>query len=273
MPTVFQWDTRRTLIMGILNVTPDSFSDGGQFANVEAAVRHADAMWKEGADILDVGGESSRPGAIPVGVEEELQRVLPVIERLRAPLVSVDTTKAVVAERALAAGARIVNDISALRQDPGMVDVVRAAGAGVVLMHMQGTPETMQNHPRYANVTGEVREFLAERIAWAEAHGIRKTQIAVDPGIGFGKTVEQNLELLAQLESLRSLGCPVLVGASRKSFLGKTLGRDASERLAGSLAVAAWAVAHHAGVLRVHDVKETVDVARMMEAIETWNRS
>ncbi|MCX7885644.1 MAG: dihydropteroate synthase [Verrucomicrobiae bacterium] len=272
---VFEWDKSRPLVMGILNVTPDSFFDGGMFFDADCAVEHARAMVAAGADIVDVGGESTRPGATPVSVEEEMRRVVPVVERvcaLRGVLgkrfwVSVDTTKAAVAERALAAGAEIVNDVSALRFDERMVEVVREAGAAVVLMHMQGTPRTMQVAPRYKDVVGDVLEFLAGRISFAEAHGIKKSQIAIDPGIGFGKTVEHNLVLLRHLEAFRSLGCVVLVGASRKSFIGKTLGREPQQRLAGSLAVAVWALLHGAQVLRVHDVAETVDAVRMIEAL------
>lgn len=258
--------------MGILNVTPDSFSDGGAFLDTDRTVAQAQAMARAGADIIDAGGESTRPGAAAVSAEEEIRRVVPVIEQLtthHSPLtISVDTTKAAVAARALAAGARIVNDISALRFDPRMVDVVRDAGAGLVLMHMQGTPATMQSDPQYADVLGEVREFLAERIAFAEARGLKKSQIAVDPGIGFGKTVAHNLTLLARLEELRSLGCPVLVGASRKSFIGRTVNREVDNRLAGSLAAAGWAVGHGATILRVHDVAETVDTVRMLRALQ-----
>lgn len=269
----FVWDTTRVQVMGILNVTPDSFADGGRYHDVAAAVAHARVMAGAGAGILDVGGESSRPGAPAVSAAEELGRILPVIERLDGLLVSVDTTKAVVAERALAAGARIVNDISALRFDPGVVEVVRQAGAGLVLMHMQGTPATMQQQPRYGDVVAEVREFLRERIEFALAHGLKKTQIAVDPGIGFGKTAAHNLALLARLDEFSELGCPVLVGASRKSFLGHTLGRTVEQRLPGSLAVAAWAVLHGAAVVRVHDVAETVDAVRMMETLKAHGTS
>lgn len=262
--------------MGVLNVTPNSFSDGGKFVDVEHAVAHAHEMAAAGADIIDVGGESTRPGAAPVSAEEELRRVLPVVEDLaklvatrQSPItISVDTTKAVVAERALATGARIVNDISALRIDERMANVVRDAGAGLVLMHMQGTPETMQQAPQYAEVVTDVLGFLRARVASAIDRGIAREQIAVDPGIGFGKTVEHNLKLLAHLDEFRSLGCPVLVGASRKSFLGKVLGRETNERLWGSLAAAVWAVAHGANVLRVHDVAETVDMVRLIEAIK-----
>jgi dihydropteroate synthase len=260
--------------MGVLNVTPDSFSDGGNYLDVTRAVEHARTMAAAGANIIDVGGESTRPGAAPVSAEEELRRVLPVVERLQGLLISVDTTKSVVAEKSLAAGARIVNDISALRFDPRMIEVVRDTGAGVVLMHMQGTPQTMQQAPRYGDVVAEVKTFLAERIAFADSRGLKKSQIAVDPGIGFGKTVEHNLQLLARLGEFGSLGCPVAVGTSRKSFLGKVLAatgaRRAGEtngRLWGTAATVAWAVANGARVVRVHDVAEMSDVVRMVEAI------
>ena len=274
--------------MGVLNVTPDSFSDGGKFVDVDRAVKHAREMARAGADIIDIGGESTRPGASPVSVDEELRRVVPVVERLSVergasgapggralPLISVDTTKAMVAERALAAGARIVNDVSALRFDPRMVEVVRDAGAGLVLMHMQGAPPTMQQAPHYDDVVAEVRTFLAERVAFAEARGVKKSQIAVDPGIGFGKTVEQNLQLLARLGELTALGCPVLVGTSRKSFIGKVLAppgagpaRETDERLWGTAATVAWAVAQGARIVRVHDVAEMAHVVRMVEAVK-----
>ena len=254
--------------MGVLNVTPDSFSDGGRYLDVDQAVEHAGRMAAAGADIIDVGGESSRPGAEPVSADEELRRVVPVIERLGRLTVSIDTTKALVAERALSSGARIVNDISALRFDERMVDVVRDAGAGLVLMHMKGTPQTMQQEAQYAQVVTDVLGFLRARVAFAIARGIAREQIAVDPGIGFGKTVEHNLRLLAHLDEFRLLGCPVLVGASRKSFIGKVLGREADDRLSGSVAVAAWAVTHGAKIVRVHDVAETADVVRMIEAVK-----
>jgi dihydropteroate synthase len=267
--------------MGVLNVTPDSFSDGGKFFDVDRAVAHGRALAKAGADIIDVGGESSRPGAASVSAEEELRRVIPVVERLSVEreasgriLISIDTTKALVAERALAAGARIVNDISALRFDARMADVVRDTGAGVVLMHMQGTPSTMQVAPLYDDVVAEVRAFLAERIEFAESRGVKKSQIAVDPGIGFGKTVAHNLQLLAQLEEFRALGCPILIGTSRKWFIAKVLARlqagpdrEPEERLWGTVATTAWAVAHGANIVRVHDVGVMVDVVRITEAL------
>ena len=253
--------------MGVLNVTPDSFSDGGKFVDVAQAVAHAQAMARAGADIIDIGGESTRPGSVPVNADEELRRVLPVIERLRGLTVSIDTTKAAVAARAVAAGAQIVNDISALRFDPGMVEVVANSGRAVVLMHMLGTPRTMQQEPHYADVVRDVCGFLRSRLAFAVDHGVKKSQIAVDPGIGFGKTVEHNLQLLAQLAELESLGCPIVVGASRKSFLGRLPNREPAERLPGSLAAVAWAVAQGANVVRVHDVAETVDVVRLVETV------
>jgi dihydropteroate synthase len=259
---MFHWDTTRTLVMGILNVTPDSFSDGGRYADIERAVAHAREMVAAGADIIDIGGESTRPGSQPVTVEEELRRVLTVIKQLPDLLLSIDTTKPEVARQAVAAGAQIINDISA-----SLFEVARESGAGLVLMHMQGTPATMQQAPRYDDVVREVREFLAARLALAEARGVKRSQIAVDPGIGFGKTVEHNLQLLAQLEQLQELGCPIVVGASRKSFIGGA----PAERLPGSLAAAAWAVAHGASVVRVHDVAETVQVVRMIEAIRKWS--
>ena len=278
--------------MGILNVTPDSFSDGGQHLDTTRAVARARQMLVEGADIIDVGGESTRPGAPAVSAAEELRRVLPVIEQLiqelkgeppgkpiggavrpepHPPILSIDTTKALVANRALAAGARIINDISALQQDPEMVPVVREFGAGVVLMHRQGTPATMQQNPHYSDVVRKVREFLGERIEFALARGVKKTQIAVDPGLGFGKSVEHNRQLVAGLEQFRSLDCPILVGASRKSFIGQLLNRPVSERLPGSLAVAAWAIAHGARIVRTHDVAATVDVVRLIAAMQATN--
>jgi dihydropteroate synthase len=262
MTPPFAWDDGRTLVMGILNVTPDSFSDGGKFLEVDQAVARARAMVQAGADIIDIGGESTRPGSQPVSVADELRRVLPVIKALPDLVVAIDTTKDEVARQAVAAGAQIINDISA-----SLFAAAGDTGAGLVLMHMQGTPATMQQSPRYADVVHEVREFLADRIALAEAHGVKKTQIAVDPGIGFGKTVEHNRQLLAQLEQFRELGCPILVGASRKSFLGGQV----HERLPGSLAAAAWAVAHGARIVRVHDVAETVAVVRLIETLKKCN--
>jgi dihydropteroate synthase len=259
--------------MGVLNVTPDSFSDGGRFLSADAAVPRARQMAAEGAGIIDVGGESTRPGASPVSNEEECRRVIPVIRQLAGLVVSVDTMKADVAEQAVAAGARVINDISALRHDPRMIEVARASGAGLVLMHMQGDPQTMQQAPRYADVVAEVRAFLEERIAYAVGKGIERDRIAIDPGIGFGKTVEHNLELLANLDVFTSLGCAVVVGTSRKSFIGRVLDRPPHERMWGTAATVAWAVSRGARIVRVHDVAAMRDVIRMTEAMEAHRRT
>ncbi|MBI5394255.1 MAG: dihydropteroate synthase, partial [Verrucomicrobia bacterium] len=259
----------RPRVMGVLNVTPDSFSDGGKFLDLQAAVAHAHAMIEAGADIIDIGGESSRPGSAPVLLEEELRRVVPVVEQLNAqrPLLSVDTTKAEVARRALDAGAHIINDISAGRFDADMLPLATRTGAGVVLIHMQGTPQTMQQAPHYDDVTREVADFLRERMAAAQAAGIAPEQVVVDPGIGFGKSVKHNLDLLAHLDALNSFGRPVLVGLSRKSFIGKLLGEEVADRLAGSLAAACWAVLRGANIVRVHDVAETVAALRVIDEL------
>ena len=264
----------RPLIMGILNVTPDSFSDGGKYRLADTAIRHGVAMAQAGADIIDVGGESTRPGAAGVSVEEELARVLPAIEGLRAefgraapaPLISVDTRKAAVATRALDAGAAIVNDVSAFTDDPAMADVARQAGAGVVLMHMRGDPATMQLDPAYADVAADVAGYLAGRVSDLCRQGLDRETLAVDPGIGFGKTVEHNLRLLARLDRLAAIGRPVVVGLSRKRFLGMLTGREATDRLAGSLAGLVLATVKGAHVVRVHDVAESVDAARVVAA-------
>lgn len=264
---------RRTLVMGILNVTPDSFSDGGRFFSLESAVAHARQLIREGADIIDVGGESTRPGAEPVPAEEELRRVLPVIRAIRKEFsvpISIDTYKAIVAEAALAAGANIVNDISALRFDPQMVEVVAHARVPVVLMHMLGTPQTMQQNPVYTDVVREIKEFLGERIAFARAHGIR--EIIIDPGIGFGKTVAHNVEILRRLSELKDLGCPILIGTSRKSFIGKLGGTEEnplpiSERLEGTIASNVIAVLHGAQIVRVHDVAAMKRALAIVDAV------
>lgn len=257
--------------MGIVNVTPDSFSDGGRFADADSAVAHGKALLAEGADILDVGGESSRPGSEPVPVDEELKRVVPVIDRLAreaGAVVSVDTTKARVAAEAIAAGAVIVNDISALRFDPRMADVVAAKQAGIVLMHMLGDPRTMQQDPRYGDVIGEISEFLRERCTFAVQAGINLDGIVIDPGIGFGKTVEHNLEILRRLAGFSGIGRPVLVGPSRKAFIGHLLGGlPAGERLEGTGAAVALAIAGGAAIVRVHDVGAMVRVVRIADAI------
>jgi dihydropteroate synthase len=261
----------RTLVMGILNVTPDSFSDGAMFDTPEAAVKHGLRLLDEGADLLDVGGESTRPGSDPVDAATELDRVLPVIEGLRreAPeaLVSVDTRKAEVAREALVAGADVVNDVGA-GLDPGMFDVVAGAGAGIVLMHMKGEPRTMQRDPRYDDVVAEVRSFLAERIEAAVAAGVGRDRLCVDPGIGFGKGLGHNLELLREIRSFTDLGVPVLVGVSRKRFIGELTGvEDPAERLEGTLGAVAWCAARGVDVVRVHDVAAVVRTLRTVHAI------
>ncbi len=273
-----QWTARghgfpiqeRVLIMGVLNVTPDSFSDGGHYQCVDVAVARAEAIEAEGADLLDIGGESSRPGARPVSLDEELARVLPVVSalagRIRIPI-SVDTTKAEVAQRALDAGAAVINDVSALRDDPGMADVVARSRAGLILMHMQGTPATMQDHPAYDAVVEEVRDFLRARIDAAVAAGIARERIAVDPGLGFGKTGEQSLALLNGLAVFQALGRPIVIGPSRKSFVGAVLERPVHEREWGTAATVAAGVLQGAHVVRVHAVAQMKDVARMAQAI------
>ncbi|MGH2733872.1 MAG: dihydropteroate synthase [Actinomycetota bacterium] len=260
----------RVHVMGILNVTPDSFSDGGWFLDEEAAVKHGIRMALDGADIVDVGGESTRPGAPVVPEGEELRRVIPVISRLAGEIdtpISIDTTKAAVARAALDAGACIVNDVSAMRFDEEMAGVVARSGAGVVLMHMKGDPATMQRNPRYRDVVTEVRGLLMSFAAAARSAGIAPDRIAIDPGIGFGKTARHSLTLLKHLRTFAGAGYPLLVGPSRKSFIGATLGLGAGERLEATAAVVAWAVAEGANVVRVHDVKEMVRVVRMVEAV------
>ena len=267
----FRWG-ERTFVMGVVNVTPDSFSDGGQHLERDAAVRHALALAEAGADLLDIGGESTRPGAAPVSVDVELERVLPVLEALRAATdvpVSVDTRKADVARGALRAGAVLVNDVSGLGHDPALAAVVAEAGAALAVMHIQGTPETMQADPRYDDVVAEVIGSLAGSLERAVAAGVPRDRIWVDPGIGFGKTVGHNLFLLRHLSELRVLGAPVLVGTSRKRFLGAVAGgRPPDRRLAGTLAsMAAVAVLHGADVVRVHDVLEAKDALAVADAI------
>lgn len=260
----------RPLLMGILNVTPDSFSDGGRYPTLDAAVAQALAMEADGADILDVGGESTRPGSEPVSEEEERARVVPVIEAVRrqsSMTISIDTTKAGVARAALEAGAQIVNDVSACTADADMVHVVRVHGAGLVLMHMLGTPRTMQRDPRYADVVGEVGDALAARVQALADAGVSPDCMAVDPGIGFGKTAEHNTRLLGRLDALVALGRPVVVGLSRKSMVGALTGRPPGQRLAGSLAGLAWSVAHGAAVLRVHDVAASRDALLVTMAL------
>ncbi len=257
------------VVMGIVNVTPDSFSDGGRFLDPAAAIAHGRALLAEGADVLDVGGESTRPGAAPVGAAEELARVLPVVEALAAAgaTVSVDTTKAAVAAPCLAAGARWVNDVSALRADPALAGVTADAGAELCLMHMRGEPRTMQADPRYDDVVDDVRAFLEERLSAAVAAGVAEERVWLDPGIGFGKTAEHNLALLGRLDALVALGRPVLVGTSRKSFLGRLTGRaEAADRLAGTLATTVLARARGARGFRVHDVAPARDALLVADA-------
>ena len=265
----FELSLERPLVMGVVNVTPDSFSDGGRFLHPGAAVAHARRLLAEGADLVDLGGESTRPGAAPVPEAEEVRRVIPVLEALHDVPVSVDTRRPGVMRAALAAGASMINDTQALRS-PGAVDAVAGSGCGLCLMHMQGEPGTMQQAPRYAEVVTEVRDFLAGRIAACEQAGVARERLVADPGFGFGKTDEHNLALLKHLPELAGLGVPLLAGWSRKSSLGRITGREAGERLAGSLAAALLALLGGARILRVHDVKETRDAVLMFEA---WRKA
>ena len=264
-----QLDLSAPAVMGVLNVTPDSFSDGGRFSGRAAALDRARQMAHEGAAIVDVGGQSTRPGAVVIGVEEELARVVPVVEALCAELalpVSVDTSRPEVMRAALAAGASMINDVAALRA-PGALEAVAASSAAVCLMHMQGEPQTMQVAPRYDDVVAEVREFLERRVRAAEAAGIARARMVVDPGFGFGKLLEHNLRLLAGLGQLAPAGVPVLAGLSRKSMIGQLTGRPVNERLAGSVALAALAVERGAAIVRTHDVAATVDAVRIAAAL------
>jgi dihydropteroate synthase len=256
--------------MGVLNVTPDSFSDGGLFIGTEAAAERAERMAAEGADIIDVGGESSRPGADSVSAEVEMDRVLPVIEKLTKTIetpISIDTYKSSVARYALEMGACIVNDISALRSDPDMAQVVAQAGVSVVLMHMKGAPKDMQIDPHYDSVIDEIISFLRARIQTAVDAGISPSQIIIDPGIGFGKTAAHNLEIIRRLQEFKSLEKPILIGTSRKSFIGKVLDLPADDRLEGTAATITTAINNGVDIIRVHDVKEMARVARMTDAI------
>lgn len=258
-----------TVVMGILNVTPDSFSDGGQFYGLEQALRQAEKMVADGAAIIDVGGESTRPGAQPVNEAQELERVIPIIEKLHQELdviISVDTSKAQVMTEAARAGAGLINDVLALRTE-GALQAARATGLPVCLMHMQGEPRTMQNNPQYSNVVQDVSDFLKERAEQCQAQGIAREQIIVDPGFGFGKTLQHNIELFKHLDVLNELGYPVLVGASRKSMIGQITDREVHERLAGSVALATLATVNGASIIRVHDVAETVDAVKIATAL------
>jgi dihydropteroate synthase len=256
------------VVMGVLNVTPDSFSDGGRFSDLSAALTHAEQMAADGAGIIDVGGESTRPGSAPVDEDEELRRVIPVIERLAASLavpVSVDTRKPGVMRRAIAAGASLVNDVGALAA-PGAMEAVADSSAAACLMHMQGEPGTMQDAPSYADVVGEVRAFLAGRVAACEAAGIARSRLVVDPGFGFGKSLEHNLALLEGIGAIAADGQPVLAGLSRKRMIGAITGRNGGERLAGSLAAAVVAAQNGARIIRAHDVRATVDALKVVAA-------
>ena len=266
---------KRPYIMGILNVTPDSFSDGGHYLTINSSVECARRMAEEGADIIDIGGESSRPGAEPVPLEVELERVIPVIKKLSDKidiLISIDTYKAKVAKEALKAGASIINDISGLRFDPMMAKIAAEAGCPVIIMHMKGTPRDMQRRPAYKDVVKEITAFFKERIAFAVKNGIKRNKIIIDPGIGFGKTVRHNLEIIKRLKEFRKLGVPILIGPSRKSFIGRILNEPVDKRLEGTAAVVAIGIANGANIVRVHDVKAMADVAKITDAINKSKR-
>ena len=269
----FDWG-ERTYLMGVLNVTPDSFSDGGEFYAPSAALAQAQRLVEAGADFIDIGGQSTRPGAQQVSVEEELQRVLSVVQVVRSQLsvpISVDTTRAVVAQRAVEAGADMVNDISGGTFDPDMLSTVAQLGVPIVLMHIRGTPETMQQLTDYQDLIGDIYGFLEGQLAAAERAGIERSRLIIDPGIGFAKTLEQNLEILRQLPTFRALGVPILVGVSRKSFIGRLVNQlDPKGRVWGTAAACCSAIARTADILRVHDVFEMRDVCRVADAI--WRR-
>lgn len=266
----FQLNLNRPHVMGIVNVTPDSFSDGGKFAQTDLAIEHALSLVKDGADILDIGGESTRPDAEPVSLQKELERVIPVIEKLVNQVdipISIDTYKPAVMQAAIAAGASIVNDVRALQED-GALDVLTATNAGVCLMHMQGTPKTMQLNPQYNDVVGEVKAFLQQRLQVCEATGIARERILLDPGFGFGKTRAHNITLIQHLASFSSLGQPLLVGLSRKSILGQVTGNDIDARLYASVAASVISAMVGAKILRVHDVKATAEALKIVAAIQ-----
>jgi len=271
---VFEWG-KRTYLMGVLNVTPDSFSDGGDFNTIESALAQAENMVKSGVDIIDIGGQSTRPGAAEISLTEELNRVIPVVEMLRQKAdifadtpISVDTTRAQVAKAAVEAGADIVNDISGATFDSEMLSTVSKLGVPIIFMHLRGTPQTMQKMTDYRDLIGEIGEFLESRIAAAVAAGIDKSQIIIDPGIGFAKTYSQNLEILRELPKFSFLECPILVGVSRKSFIGQILNQPlAKQRVWGTAAACTGAIANSADILRVHDVREMHDVCQVADAI------
>jgi dihydropteroate synthase len=255
-------------LMGVINVTPDSFSDGGAFLDPQSAITHGKRLVSEGAEILDIGGESTRPGADPVSEDEELWRVVPVLEGLAdaGSTLSIDTMKPAVARRALDTGATIVNDVTAFRNAPQLAELVADAGATACLMHMLGEPRTMQLNPQYDDVVSDVKAFLEERLAFAVSQGIPEEKVWLDPGIGFGKTLEHNLELLRRLDELVAIGRPLVIGTSRKSFLGKLTGRDPAERLAGTIATNVLALERGATIFRVHDVAEVADALNVAAA-------
>ena len=265
---------KKTLIMGVLNVTPDSFSDGGHFFSRKKAVEQARAMEADGADIIDIGGESTRPYSEKVSLDQELERVIPVIEELGKTVkipVSIDTYKAKVAESAIKAGASIINDISALRFDREMVTVARESGVPVILMHMKGTPGDMQNSPVYDNLMGEIKSFFREAIEKAEAEGIAKNMLVLDPGIGFGKSFDHNLQIIRDLRELYELGLPLLLGSSRKAFIGNILDKSPEERDTGTMATVAAGIMNGAHIVRVHNVKMAVETVKVMDAIIAGN--
>ena len=268
---LFEWG-QRVYVAGILNVTPDSFSDGGLYQNLDRALFRVEEMLAAGVDLVDVGGESTRPFAQPVPLEEEKKRVIPVVKAIRARFdglpISVDTYKAEVASEALEAGADLINDVSALRFDPLMAKVLAESDAPVILMHMKGTPQTMQVDPFYEDVIGEIKSFFEERVCFAESQGIKREKIILDPGLGFGKRFEDNLAILRHLEEFSSLGFPLLIGPSRKAFLGQILGKEAPERDVGTMAVVAYAALKGVDLVRVHNVEMAVDTLKVIQALK-----
>jgi dihydropteroate synthase len=272
----FQWG-KRTYLMGILNVTPDSFSDGGDFFTPEAALNQAKSLISAGADIIDIGGQSTKPGAEEISLDEELNRVVPIVTALRQNTqitvpISIDTTRSTVAKAAITAGADVINDISGATFDSNMLNVAAELNVPIILMHIRGNPQTMQQLTNYQDLIGEIYQFLADRIEAAKLAGIDASKIIIDPGIGFAKTYEQNITILQQLSIFRSLGCPILVGPSRKSFIGKILDRpDPKQRVWGTAAACCAAIAHGADILRIHDVSEMYDVCRVADAIFKTN--
>jgi len=263
---------RKTHIMGILNTTPDSFYDGGLYDKPERAIDHALKMVDDGADMIDIGGESSRPGAEAISVNEELKRTIPVLKKIRQKsnvAISIDTYKAEVAKAALDEGANIINDISGMRFDPKMVELVAQVGVPIVLMHLKGMPKTMQDNPYYEDLIAEIYEYLNERIEFAIQHGIEQSKIIIDPGIGFGKRIEDNFEILRNLRTFKQLGCPILIGPSRKSFIGAALNLPPAERKEGTAAAIAVGIVNGADIIRVHDVKEMAQVAKITDLLLT----